>query len=302
MILEIIRSFFYRKKEFYPFAHSFMRDYAIKNDIKYSTESELRTSERIFPNMKYIKDFTSLNIIALNEILMEKYKQRYVMRFHWFLEKCLKEAVRRGYLQKNPYDSLKLKKKSEEHIDVKYVEPIVVQTLIRTIQPLPLLQFASDLFVFQCHTGLSYADMMSFTSDKIMNINGKKWIVGSRKKTNTKYSVPILKTAGEIIDKYSSITSITPKLHKKSVNYIFPHIGIVYYNRLLNDVCKNANISEHLTSHRGRHTFATEMLTAGVSTESVAKMLGHSRLQMTELYSQVTMGKIDKETSHLFEK
>lgn len=51
------------------------------------------------------------------------------------------------------------------------------------------------------------------------------------------------------------------------------------------DLC---GIKKQLTTHTGRHTYATSVCLAnGVSIENVAKMLGHSDTKMTRHYARV---------------
>jgi hypothetical protein len=53
----------------------------------------------------------------------------------------------------------------------------------------------------------------------------------------------------------------------------------------LADIC---GITKRISSHTGRHSFATSVaLATGVSIENVAKMLGHSDTKMTRHYARV---------------
>lgn len=47
-----------------------------------------------------------------------------------------------------------------------------------------------------------------------------------------------------------------------------------------------------LTWHVARHSFGTLTLEAGVSIESIAKMMGHSSITSTRIYAQVSDQKI----------
>lgn len=51
--------------------------------------------------------------------------------------------------------------------------------------------------------------------------------------------------------------------------------------------------------HVGRHTFATFALANGVSIESVAKMLGHTNVQMTRHYARVLDRTVIREMSQI---
>ncbi len=54
-----------------------------------------------------------------------------------------------------------------------------------------------------------------------------------------------------------------------------------------------------LLMHAARHTFATFALANGVSIESVAKMLGHTNVQMTRHYARVLDRTVIREMSQI---
>ena len=54
-----------------------------------------------------------------------------------------------------------------------------------------------------------------------------------------------------------------------------------------------------LLMHKARHTFATFALANGVSIESVAKMLGHTNVQMTRHYARVLDRTVMREMSQI---
>ena len=54
-----------------------------------------------------------------------------------------------------------------------------------------------------------------------------------------------------------------------------------------------------LLMHLARHTFATFALANGVSIESVAKMLGHTNVQMTRHYARVLDRTVIREMSQI---
>ena len=68
----------------------------------------------------------------------------------------------------------------------------------------------------------------------------------------------------------------------------------------LEEICK---IKKLLTFHIARHTFATTVtLMNGVPIESISKMLGHSRIIMTQHYSKVADLKIERDSEFLLQK
>ena len=66
--------------------------------------------------------------------------------------------------------------------------------------------------------------------------------------------------------------------------------------RIVKAVANRAAITKPLTPHVLRHTFAVNCVKKGVSTASLKKILGHDRLETTEIYStrNVAVGTVKK--------
>lgn len=57
-----------------------------------------------------------------------------------------------------------------------------------------------------------------------------------------------------------------------------------------------------LTFHKARHNFGTHItLSLGVPIETVGKMMGHMRIETTQLYAKVTDRKVDEDMKRLKE-
>lgn len=61
--------------------------------------------------------------------------------------------------------------------------------------------------------------------------------------------------------------------------------------RMINKYTSLAAIEMHITPHMFRHTFATSLLDADVDIRYIQEMLGHSSINVTEIYTHVTMAK-----------
>ncbi len=61
--------------------------------------------------------------------------------------------------------------------------------------------------------------------------------------------------------------------------------------RMINKYASLAAINLHITPHMFRHTFATSLLEADVDIRYIQEMLGHSSINITEIYTHVAMAK-----------
>ena len=60
---------------------------------------------------------------------------------------------------------------------------------------------------------------------------------------------------------------------------------------MIKGMCDKAGVSLHITPHMFRHSFATLLLEEDVDIRNIQRMLGHSSIQTTQIYTQVTMEK-----------
>jgi site-specific recombinase XerD len=74
-------------------------------------------------------------------------------------------------------------------------------------------------------------------------------------------------------------------------------------NAYLKEIADLCSIDKVITFHLARHTFATTVtLSNDIPLETVSKMLGHSRISMTQHYSKVVDLKIERDTNKLHKK
>ena len=149
------------------------------------------------------------------------------------------------------------------------------------------METARDLFVFACHTGAAYCDLMGLGKKHLFRDDeGSLWLKFNRQKTGVLCRIKLLPEAIRLME----------KLHSDERETLLPHIKYPTYQYCLKALRLRAGISFPLTSHTARHTFATLItLEQGVPIETVSKMLGHSNVSMTERYAKVTPQKLFEE-------
>ena len=175
------------------------------------------------------------------------------------------EARRRQIILNNPLDEFDLRKlKSYTKTEVNYpkwgdVAKLIVPT-----------DFLGKCAYFQLYTGVSFIDLKGITaSDVQTDPKGRQYISKARQKTKVAFYVSVSPTLLDIV-KSCDFAQLTER----------------QYNRYL-----QKNIS--VTSHQLRHIFAIEMLNRGISIETLAKLLGHTKTDTTLIYAPLVGKELD---------
>ncbi len=210
------------------------------------------------------------------------------------LKKIINYAHKMGYVQSNNLRAYSLKFKPFHQYKLSWEEIEVLQKL--NLENIALKKVL-DIFLFQCFTGLAYSDVKKFNKEHLVNgIDGNIWISMCRTKTKREFSVPIFKPAQLILDKYLDNASYEGE-------NIFPVLSNQKINAYLKIIGEIAGLKCSLSCHVARHTFATTVtLQEGIPLETVSKLLGHSKIATTQIYSVVTQLKIMKDLKQLTEK
>jgi len=145
------------------------------------------------------------------------------------------------------------------------------------------LEKVRDIFVFQCFTAFSYADLAALTPNDVkVTLDVGRFIVRSRLKTDVNATVPLLPVVAEIIAKYENDADCLEK------GMLLPVSSNQKYNAYLKEVADICNIESDLRTHLARHTFAHIMLNEfNLPVEDVAAMMGHNSTKSTRAYCQV---------------
>ena len=155
------------------------------------------------------------------------------------------------------------------------------------------LAFVRDIFVFICWTALAFVDVKNLTTDDIVDINGDKWIVSHRHKTNVPYQVKLMDVPLQIIERYK---------HLQEDKYVFGKLNYWSICKKLKKVIAACGIEKQISLHCGRHSWATLALSKGMPIESVSRVLGHTNIVTTQIYARITSQKLNDDLTMLGDK
>lgn len=133
--------------------------------------------------------------------------------------------------------------------------------------------------LFCCYCGLRFSDFKQLTCKNLVTVDGKEWLVLNSVKTGVKLNIPLYllfngKALG-IMRKYDSIEQLAALGCNSDTNRTLQKLG------------RMAHIGKKFTYHTSRHTCATLLVHQGVPITTVQKLLGHTSVKTTEIYSEV---------------
>lgn len=143
-------------------------------------------------------------------------------------------------------------------------------------------------------TGLRISELMALDFDCIRtDFQGHSFLKVPLGKLNNERLVPLDNATIELVE------TLRNKGHKPRQWLLVTPTGkktrYQQYLCALRDVCQGLNIADKMTIHRLRHTYATSLLSAGMSLTSVMKLLGHRDYRMTLRYAEITQEAVGKQ-------
>ena len=191
---------------------------------------------------------------------------------------AMNKAVVEGLIPSNPFKSLDAKEKPKMKNGRR--EFLTVEELKVLIKTPCRYDIVKKAFLFSCFTGLRYSDMKSLKWSEIhTTADGKaRYIEHRQVKTKKTVTIPLSDEALRWMpEQMEGIDQVFHEL-KASVNTV---------EAVLKEWMKDCKVDKHITYHCSRHTAATTLLTLGANLYVVSKLLGHSSIQMTEVYAKI---------------
>jgi len=259
----------------------FAKEYVQHSDRRESTKENLFTTITVLQEFRPGLDFKDITYTFLKDFevyLREKGNGINTVAKHLRqLRTLVNEAINQGYIHADAYPFRKFKIKQEKGShefltpdELKKLENLEVHDL--------KLRHVLDAFLFCCYVGLRFSDFCQLTPSNFIRVNGKRWLHFKSIKTGIELRLPLhLLFEGKalaILDR-NCITEFASLGSNSEVN------------KALSVITSMARIKKHVTYHTARHTCATLLIHQGVPITTVQKLLGHTSVKTTEIYSEI---------------
>ena len=222
-------------------------------------------------------------------------KSRTVARNKVSIVNLYKFLVMENYISKNPTDNLeviRLKRVLPESLTTEEVDDLLSVHNEKTDKGLR----DKAIFELMYSSGLRVSEICSlkiediFFDEKYLKICGK----GKRERI-----VPINDKTLDILKRYIQTSRVVMVKGKKTselfLNFRGDKISRVGIWKIVKEAMKKSGIEKNVYPHTLRHSFATHLIQHGADLRSVQRMLGHSDITTTEIYTHVDSTHLKKQ-------
>jgi site-specific recombinase XerD len=152
-------------------------------------------------------------------------------------------------------------------------------------------------------TGIRLGECIRLPLDCLRQLGTEQWALHvPLGKLHTERLVPADTAVRRIVERILQLRTSTPAARlANSQSFLLPRRGCLRHalsqplESALAQAARRAGCPTHVTPHRLRHTFATEMLRLGISLPALMKLLGHKDIRMTLRYVLITQQDLQRE-------
>ena len=142
-------------------------------------------------------------------------------------------------------------------------------------------------------TGLRISELLNIKINQVANIKDKLYING---KGNKQRLVIFNQNALDLLKNWIAIMVKNKKNKNSYLFENFDNTNVISRQQIYKDLKKLALKTntelEKLSPHSVRHSFASHMLNRGADLRTIQKLLGHSDISTTEIYTQVRQNRL----------
>jgi len=155
-----------------------------------------------------------------------------------------------------------------------------------------------NAFLLIRHTGMRIGECADLAADCLRGTGPGQWAIHvPLGKLKTERLVPVDSFVSKIVQRLRFFRSLE-RLPEDGRLLPRPHRKEALIRQLrdyLHQLCHSVGLSTRIVPHQFRHTYATEMLRAGVSLPVLMKLLGHRNPEMTMRYLDVALTDLQRE-------
>lgn len=266
---------------------------SLQKENKFSLESQAKaclTALKSFDSKARLKDI-SPEWIEQFDAYMDKVGKSFATRKVYMvaLKKVCKSAAKSGAMPNDwqPFANATLSPRTQKPIK-RALDIETIWQIERAEVTSNVVALHRDIFMLSFYLrGMNLTDLVHV---KYTDIVGGR-LKYSRSKTEAKFNLPINNQAKEIIERMRSGPYILPLRNRRTrLTERQLHDAIIKYGNAIAMSLRRIAEAEGIETERplsmyfARHSYATAAKRAGISTELISELMGHSDLKTTQMY------------------
>lgn len=238
------------------------------------------------PELK-LEDLDRREYQALLNKYAETHEKVTVEGFHHMLKAAVLDAVDEGIIQKNPTRKVTIKGKAKKNKRKKYLSMAEAEELISVLDLKEDEMNWDWMILLAIKTGMRFEELLGLT---VENFDFQKLTISIEKTFDYKYTQEFAPTKNKTSVRTIKMDWKTAMQFQNLLKDKEPERRVFdfkekFYNSTVNDYlrkkCREARVPE-MTMHCLRHTHASILMYKDVSTQSIAKRLGHASTDITQ--------------------
>lgn len=248
---------------------------------------------------------SSISDISINDIeiylahLHKKYKPKTVKRKVASIKALYHYLEYQDFITENPFNKIRINFKIPQTLP-KTIPLCTIETLLSTMYqehhlaktPYKKRKSLRDIAIIEIlfSTGIRISELCNLKKSDVNLYDGSILIFGkgSKERIIQIGSTDVL----QLLVTYKGVFS--QEIEKANRFFVNPNatpLSDQAVRRMLKKYSALCGITLHITPHMFRHTFATSLLEADVDIRYIQEMLGHSSINVTEIYTHVALSK-----------
>lgn len=264
--------------------------------FNYIREDYQKTNRKAYLVLiKHLEGFTGRKDVAFSVVnlafiekfqgyLLKKMSHNSAVVYMGILKKFMRKAYKEEIITFNAFVKHKMPYKQDSERN--FLELHEIKILAET--PIRFEPNIRDAFLFSCFAGLRISDVRTLSYSHIQTEKDKD---GNENTIMQLRPLKTTRTTGQILKvplSQQALIILKSQKKKRGCDLVFHSLPTKNAcNNRLKEWAKDAGITKRIHFHVSRHTFATLGLTSGIDIYTVSKLMGHTRLDATQVYAKI---------------
>lgn len=272
--------------------YKFMGDEIEKGLLKESTKKSQRRTLNVLKEFRKELDFKDLNVSFLMDF--ERYLNHLnlgtntIYKYFKNIRTYVNLAIVKDLMEINDYPFKKFKLRQVDG-NRDFLNPDELKTLEKlNYTEHKTLDKVRDIFLFSCYTGIRFSDIVRLTDSNFSKVGEVYWLAFDMVKSERKNDSSTKKILRLPISKLFDGKPVKIfEEYKEDKKYLFDDFINSEINKHLKTIETRLKSGKKLSFHVARHTCATNLIYHGLPISTVQKILGHDKIETTQVYAKV---------------